>query len=120
MSGAYNLRRSLHEAMQILEIDDKLMAEICEAANFEGKSCAEYVKSALREAVRSTENQRLLPEKIERFNKSYEAYPHDLDDSEEEWAHWRKVYEEFERSEKWVKAMSAGTPLKDLINVAPF
>lgn len=89
-----------HKAMQVIEIEENLMAEICEAANFEDKSCEEYVNSALREALRNTDNQRLLPEKIRRFKESYEKYPQELDDSEEEWAHWRKVYDEFERSEK--------------------
>ncbi|MEP7211836.1 MAG: hypothetical protein ABI791_02095 [Acidobacteriota bacterium] len=86
--------------MQVIEVEEDLLAEICEAANFEGKSCAEYVSRALREALRETENLRLMPEKIQRHKESYEKYPQELDDSEEEWAYWRKVYEEFERSKK--------------------
>jgi len=86
--------------MQVIEIEDKLMAEICEAANFEGKSCSEFVNAAFLEALRKTEYKRLEPERIRRHKESYEKFPQELDDSDEEWEHWRKVYEEFERREK--------------------
>ena len=85
------------KAMQVIEIEESLMAEICEAANFEEKSCSDYVNIALREALRKTENKRLDPEKIKRFKESYEKYPQELDDSDEEWEHWRKAYEKFEQ-----------------------
>lgn len=86
--------------MQVLEIEEKLMTEICEAADFENKTCSEYVNSALKDALRKTENRRLEPEREKRHRESYEKFPQELDDSEEEWAYWQKVYEESERSAK--------------------
>lgn len=100
VSGAKSSRRSPQKAMQFIELEENLMAEICEAATFEDKSCSEYVNAALREALQKTVNKRLEPEKIKRHKESYEKYPQELDDSDEEWEHWRKVYEKFERSEK--------------------
>lgn len=87
--------------MQTIEIEENLMEEICEAAKFEEKSCSDYVNAALRAALHKTENKRLEPERLERHRKSYEEFPQELDDSDEEWEHWRKMYEKFEqRSEK--------------------
>ncbi len=86
--------------MQILEIEENLMTEVCEAANFEEKTCSEYVKSALETALKKTKHRRLAPEREKRHRESYEKFPQELDDSEEEWAYWRKIYEESERSGK--------------------
>jgi len=84
--------------MQVIEIEESLMTEVCEAANFEDKSCSEYIKGALHEALRRTENKRLEPEKIARTIESFRKFPQEFDDSDEEFEHWRKVYGEFERS----------------------
>lgn len=84
-----------------IEIDDALLLELRQAAEFEQKTVSDYINEALRSALKSTENRRLLPEKIRKFKESYEKFPQELDDSEEEWEHWRKEYEKFEqRSEK--------------------
>jgi len=84
-----------------IEIDDALLVELQKAAEFEQKTVSDYVDEALHAALKATENKRLLPEKIRKHKESYEKFPQDLDDSEEEWEHWRKQYEEFEkRSEK--------------------
>jgi hypothetical protein len=60
--------------MQI-EINKMLLAEIEEAAEFEQKSLEDYVDFALRIALKRTENKRLEPEKVRRFNESYEKFP---------------------------------------------
>ena len=83
-----------------IEIDETLLIEIEDAAEFEQKSLEDYVNSALRVALKRTENKRNLPEKIRQCKESYEKFPQELDDSEEEWEHWRKVYEKIERGEK--------------------
>ena len=84
-----------------IEIDDALLVELQKAAEFEQKTVSDYVDEALRAALKATENRRQLPEKIRKYKESYEKFPAELDDSEEEWEHWRKQYEEFKkRSEK--------------------
>ena len=84
-----------------IEIDAALLFDLQKAAEFENKPTLEYINEALREALRKTENKRLEPEKIKRFKESYEKFPQELDDSNEEWEHWNKVYEKSEqRSEK--------------------
>ncbi len=82
-----------------IEIDDALLSELQKAAEFEDKPISDYVEQALREALRKTENKRLLPEKIRRHKESYEKFPQELDDSDEEWEHWRKAYEKMEQQE---------------------
>ncbi len=86
--------------MQIIEIEDSLMTEICEAASLEKKTCSEYINSALKDALKKTENKRLDPEKLKRFEESYKKFPQELDDRNEEWEYWQKEYEKFERSRK--------------------
>lgn len=73
------------------------MAEICEAANFEEKSCSEYVNAVLREALKKYQKEREI---ARQYAEAYTKFPQELDDSDEEWEHWRKAYEKFERSEK--------------------
>lgn len=85
---------------QKIEIDETLLTEIEEAAKFEHQTLLDYVNSALRDALKKTENRRLMPEKIRKFKESYEKFPAELDDSEEEWEHWRKAYEKSERGNK--------------------
>ncbi|HSK70101.1 MAG TPA: hypothetical protein VK892_00290 [Pyrinomonadaceae bacterium] len=100
MSGEQT-RRSFFKVMTVeIKIEEGLMAEICEAADFEQKSCSEYINSALRAALQNTERKRREPEAVRRFKESYEKFPQELDDSDEEWEYWRKQYEKFERSEK--------------------
>jgi hypothetical protein len=84
-----------------IEIDAALLFDLQKAAEFENKLVLEYINEALREALRKTENKRLEPEKIKQFRESYEKFPQELDDSNEEWEHWNKVYEKSkQRSEK--------------------
>jgi Arc/MetJ family transcription regulator len=83
-----------------IEIDETLLAEIEEAAEFEQKSLVEYVDFALRIALKRTENKRLLPEKIRKFKESYEKFPDELETSEEEWAYWDKQYKKWEQNNK--------------------
>ncbi len=83
--------------MQVIEIEDNLMAEICEAANFEEKSCSEYVHAVLGEALRKYRKEKQI---AQQYAESYAKFPQELDDSDEEFEHWRKVFEEFEQSGK--------------------
>lgn len=85
---------------KIIELDDVLLLELQKAAEFEGKTISDYVDEALRQALKKTENNRLMPEKIRKFEESYKKFPPELDDSEAEWEHWRKQHENFERGGK--------------------
>lgn len=83
--------------MQVIEIEDSLMNEVCEAATFEEKSCSEYVNKVLREALGRYRKERKI---AEQFEESYRKFPQELDDSDEEFEHWRKVYEKLEHNQK--------------------
>ncbi len=85
---------------QKIEIDKTLLTEIEEAAEFEQKSLEDYVDFALRTALKRTENIRLKPERDRKCKESYEKFPAELDDSDEEWAYWAKQYEKWEQKEK--------------------
>jgi len=80
--------------MQVIEIEENLMAEICEAAKFEEKSCAEYINQALLRAVKIYRREKKI---AEQYAEAYKRFPQELDDSDEEFAKWKDV---FERSEK--------------------
>ncbi len=80
--------------MQVIEIEENLMAEICEAAKFEEKSCAEYINEALLKAIKMYRREKQV---AEQYAKAYGEFPQELDDSDEEFAKWKEI---FERSEK--------------------
>lgn len=83
-----------------IEIDETLLAEIEEAAEFEQKSLVDYVESALRFALKRTEIIQQYPEKVRRFKESYEKFPDELETSEEEWEYWDKQYKKWEQNNK--------------------
>ena len=80
--------------MQTIEIEENLMAEICEAANFEEKSCSEYINEALLKAVKNYRREKQIGQK---YADAYTRFPQELDDSDEEFAKWKEI---IERSEK--------------------
>ncbi|MBC7796203.1 MAG: hypothetical protein H7Z37_04930 [Pyrinomonadaceae bacterium] len=83
--------------MQTVEIEDSMMAEICEAAKFEEKSCNEYIHRVLLEAIERTQLKRREPEAVKQYIESYEKFPQEIEISDEESQHWQKVYEKFEQ-----------------------
>lgn len=82
--------------MQVVQIDESLLPEICEAANFEEKTCSDYVNNVLREALRKYRKEK---EVSRMYAESYRKFPQELDDSDEEYEHWRKVYEKLEHNQ---------------------
>lgn len=80
--------------MQVIEIEENLMAEICEAANFEEKSCSEFINEALLKAVKIYRREKQV---AEQYAKAYGEFPQELDYSDEEFEKWKEI---FERSEK--------------------
>jgi hypothetical protein len=80
--------------MQVIEIEENSMAEICEAANFEEKSCAEYINEALLRAIKIYRREKQVSGQ---YAKAYREFPQEIDDSDEEFAKWKEI---FERSEK--------------------
>ena len=80
--------------MQTIEIEDNLMAEICEAANFEEKTCSEYINETLLRAIKKYRREKQIGQ---RYAEAYRKFPPELDDSDEEFAKWKEI---FERSEK--------------------
>ena len=80
--------------MQTIEIEENLMSEICEAANFEEKSCSEYINEALLKAVKAYRREKQIGQK---YAEAYKRFPQELDDGDEEFAKWKEI---FERSEK--------------------
>ena len=83
--------------MQVVEIEENLMAEICKAANFEGKTCSEYINKALQDAVRSYRQEKKVSEMYE---KAYADSPQELDSDDAEIEHWKKVYDKWEQAHR--------------------
>lgn len=82
------------KAMPTIEIEDNLMTEICEAAKLEEKSCSEYINDALLATVKKYRRDKKIAEK---YAETYQRFPQELAESEEEFAKWKEI---FERSEK--------------------
>jgi hypothetical protein len=82
------------KVMQVIEIEESLMAEICEAANFEEKSCAEYINQILLNAIKNYRREKQI---ARQYAEAYGRFPQELDYSDEEFAKWKEI---FERSEK--------------------
>ena len=80
--------------MQTIEIEESLMEEICEAANFEEKSCSEYINEALLRAIKKYRREKQISQQ---YADAYGRFPQELDNSDEEFAKWKEI---FERSEK--------------------
>ncbi len=80
--------------MQTIEIEESLMEEICEAAKFEEKSCSEYINQALLKAIKKYRREKQI---AGQYAEAYKRFPQELDDSDEEFARWKEI---FERSEK--------------------
>ena len=83
--------------MQVIEIEENLMAEICEAANFEGKTCSEYINNTLQDAVRSYRREKKVSEV---YKKAYTDLPQELDSDEAENDHWKTVYDKWEQANR--------------------
>lgn len=64
-----------HKPMQIVEIEDGLVAKINEAAKSENKSLTEFVNASLRETLNRKNRQRSDEEKLKRFADSYKKAP---------------------------------------------
>ena len=80
--------------MKTIEIEETLMAEICEAANFEGKDCLEFINGALLDAIKKYHREKQVGQQ---YAEAYRRFPQELDDSDEEFSKWKEI---FERSEK--------------------
>ena len=80
--------------MQTIEIEENLLAEICEAANFEEKSCSEFINETLLKAIKKYRREKQIGQQ---YAEAYRRFPQELDDSDEEFAKWKEI---FERSEK--------------------
>jgi metal-responsive CopG/Arc/MetJ family transcriptional regulator len=82
---------------QKIEIDKTLLAEIEEAAEFVHKTSSEFVNEVL---LKSLKRYRRDKEIAQRYKEAYGKFPQELDDSEEEWEHWRKEYQKWEQNNK--------------------
>jgi Arc/MetJ family transcription regulator len=82
---------------QRIEIDETLLAEIEEAAEFVDKTSSEFVNEAL---LKSLKRYRRDKEIAQRYKEAYGKFPQELDDSEEEWEYWRNEYQKWEQNNK--------------------
>ncbi len=76
--------------MQVIEIEESLLEEICEAASFEEKSCSEYINEALLRAIKTYRREKQI---AEQYAEAYGRFPQELDNSDEEFAKWKEIFE---------------------------
>jgi uncharacterized protein (DUF1778 family) len=87
---SYSMVKDMQVIEHKIEIDEMLLAEIEEAAEFEHKTSSDYVNEILLGALKKYRKDKEI---AHRYKEAYTKFPQELDDSDEEFAKWQEVYE---------------------------
>jgi uncharacterized protein (DUF1778 family) len=87
---SYSMVKDMQVIEHKIEIDEMLLAEIEEAAEFEHKTSSDYVNEILLGALKKFRKDKEI---AHRYKEAYTKFPQELDDSDEEFAKWQEVYD---------------------------